>query len=67
MLRPMNDELMAMENDAKKLQEDKQKREANAKLVVETREATGAEKDRLLIEQKERDLLLKQQFHELSN
>jgi len=58
---------MAMENDAKKLAEAQKKREENAILVKETREATGAEKDKLLQEQKEKDLLLKQQFHELSN
>jgi len=57
---------MDLENNAKKLQEDHKKREDNAKLVAETREATGAEKDKLLQEQKEKDLLLKQQFHELT-
>jgi len=48
LFRPLNDELKAIESDSKKLDEDKVKREANAKLVSETREATGAEKDRLL-------------------
>jgi len=66
MFKPINDELMDLENNAKKLQEDHKKREDNAKLVAETREATGAEKDKLLQEQKEKDLLLKQQFHELT-
>jgi hypothetical protein len=35
-------------------------------LVEETKEKSGAEKERLLVEQKERDMLLKQQFHEMN-
>merc|ERR1712159_73676 len=49
-IKPLNDELMAMENDEKKLAEaQKKKREENAILVAETREATGAEKEKLLM------------------
>ena len=62
----MNEELMSFESDEKKIKEDQEKRESNRDLVKKTQEITGAEKERLLLEQKEKDQLLKQQFSQFA-
>ena len=67
MFKPLNDELRAMENDSEKIAQDLEKRKSNAELTKQTQEIMGAEKEKMLLEQKEKDLLLKQQFSQFSD
>ena len=54
-------EIMNAESDPKKLEEDKLKREANLIAVQKAREENGAEKERLLEEQKKKENILKEE------
>lgn len=56
-------ELMAHENDPEKLQADRKKREENDARLKEVIAEKGAEKERLLEQQREADRKLKQQSH----
>ena len=57
---------MEMEADQKKLEEDNKRRKEAQELTQKTREETGEIKEKLLIEQKEKDRLLKEKFSQTS-
>lgn len=57
--KQMEIELMQAEGDPKKLEEDKKKREENLEATKKAREEKGAEKERLLEEQREKERKLK--------
>ena len=59
LFKPIRDEIMSMEADHKKLEEDKIKREEAAKLREQVHAETAEIKERLLREQKEKELLLR--------
>ena len=65
-LKPINEEVMAMEADKKKLEEDIKRRKEAEELTAKTREEKGDLKEKLLLEQKEKDRLLKEQFSQLN-
>lgn len=60
-LRDVNDVIMKVEANPEKLQQDKENREKNAQETQKVRDLTGAEKERLLKEQKEKDRQFKEQ------
>ena len=60
LFKPIREEIMSMEADHKKLEEDRMKREEAAKLREQVHAETAEIKERLLREQKEKELLLRQ-------
>lgn len=55
----MENDLKQQESDPKKLEEDKRKREEAQQATQKARDEKGAEKERLLEEQRERERLAK--------
>ena len=55
LFKDMKEDLMKYENNPEKLQDDKKKREDAKKLTEEVYKEKGEEKDRLLMEQKEKE------------
>lgn len=64
--KPLNQEVMEMESDKQKLEEDSKKRKEAQELTSKVREETGELKEKLLQEQKEKDKELKEKFSKLS-
>ena len=55
LFKNMKEDLMKYENDPKKLEKDQQKRQEAKKLTEEIFKVKGEEKDRMLMEQKEKE------------
>ena len=55
LFKDMKEDLMKYENDPKKLEDDQNKRNQAKKLTAEVSKEKGEEKDRLLMEQKEKE------------
>lgn len=63
LFKPLREEIMSIEADQQKLEEDKAKREQAAQAREEIHAQTGELKDKMLQQQKEKELLLKQQIN----
>ena len=59
--KSLEHELMSVEADPKKLEEDKKKREENLLAVKKAKEEKGAEKERMLEAQREKEKQLKEE------
>lgn len=66
LFQPLNTEVMEMEADKKRLEEDAKRRKEALELTMKTREETGEIKEKLLLEQKEKDRQLKEKFSQLN-
>jgi len=66
LFKPMNQEIMEMEADKQKLEEDQRRRKEALELTQKTRIETGELKEKLLLEQKEKDKQLKEKFSQLN-
>ena len=66
LLKPLNEEVMAMEADKKKIEEDAKRRKEAQDLTLKTKMETGELKEKLLLEQKEKDRLLKEKFSQIA-
>lgn len=66
MFKPLNQEVMDREADQKRLEEDAKRRKEALELTLKTREETGELKEKLLLEQKEKDRQLKEKFSQLN-
>ena len=59
LFKNMKEDLMKYENNPEKLKEDQNKREQAKKLTAEVYKEKGEEKDRMLMEQKQKEMELK--------
>lgn len=66
LFKPLNQEVMDMEADQRKLEEDARRRKEALELTAKTKVETGELKEKLLQEQKEKDRLLKEKFSQLN-
>lgn len=66
MFKPLNTEVMEMEADQRKLEEDAKRRKEALELTEKTKVETGELKEKLLQEQKEKDKQLKEKFSQLN-
>lgn len=66
LFKPMNQEVMEMEADKKRLEEDQKRRKEAYELTLKTKAETGELKEKMLLEQKEKDKLLKEKFSQVS-
>jgi hypothetical protein len=66
MFKPLNQEVMDMEADQRKLEEDAKRRKEALELTLKAKEETGELKEKLLLEQKEKDKQLKEKFSQLN-
>lgn len=66
LFKPLNEEVMAMEADKRKLEEDALRRKEAQELTMKTKLETGELKEKLLQEQKEKDKQLKEKFSQLN-
>lgn len=66
LLKPLNEEVSAMEADKRKLEEDMKRRKEAQELAEKVKQETGELKEKLLQEQKEKDRQLKEKFSQLS-
>ena len=62
LLKPLNEEVSAMEADKRKLEEDMRRRKEAQELAEKVKQETGELKEKLLQEQKEKDRILKEKF-----